>query len=432
MNNDTDVVCKLCEELSVDMAQSVVNSWFTDLEVESFANDRLVLHSPADFKRDVISSKYVPALSRAAKHIFGRDIDVSIAQVGGVKSRQPVRRGPEQRRYSFDEFVVGESNKYAYSAASAVAKSPGKAYNPLFLYGGSGLGKTHLLHAIKDSVRRNNPGLVVLAVTAEAFTGELATAIQTKTTKDFKERYRTPDLLLIDDIQFIARSEFSQEEIFHTFNAMYDAQNQIVITSDRPPRELQAIENRLRTRFEWGLITDISPPDFETRIAIIQSKSQRLGLILPREVIELAAESITTNVRQIEGMVNKLKAERDLMGKSIDVEMAGKAIADLMRENPGFNPTPMYILEEVCKFYNLEPSQITGKSRKGDIVRVRQIAMYLIRTMTSMSLENIGHRIFLRDHTTVLHAVKKVEEHKEHNPAFNNDIKAIIENIKGN
>lgn len=437
MDIETNMIERIRAELCLHMARSVVDAWFADASVVSFDGGTLFICSPADFKRDIIISRYIPALTAAARNVIGREVEVRVVpRPETAGDPLPAANGRasgfgERREFVFETFVVGESNKFAYSASRAVADSPGTAYNPLFLYGGSGLGKTHLLYAIKQRIGQSRPDFRVQAFSAEQFTNELVTAIQTKRQAEFREKYRVGDALLVDDIQFIARSDFSQQEFFHTFNTLYDEGRQIVITSDRPPRELQFLEERLRTRFEWGLIVDINQPDFETRKAIVQQKAQGAGLILPADVSEFIAQMITANVRQLEGMVKKLLASRDLMGKPINLETAQEAITDLMRENPGLNPTPGLILGEICNFFHLDEVQVTGKSRQAELVQARQVAMYLIRTMTDLSLENIGEKIFSRDHSTVMHAIKRVEEQRERNAAFDNDIKTLIENIRG-
>jgi len=436
----TDMMERIREELCLHMPRTVTETWFSDVSVLSFDGTALTFCSPNEYKRGILQARYIPALHQAARNVLGREVEVRLAaqppeSPESPESPKPAAGGNQNGRgfsfFSFDNFVVGENNKYAYSAAHAVAESPGMAYNPLFLYGGSGLGKTHLLYAIRNLVGQNHPEFRIQAFSSEQFTNELVVAIQTKRQADFKEKYRTGDMLLVDDIQFISRGDYAQDEFFHTFNTLYDEGRQIVITSDRPPRELKSLEERLRTRFEWGLLVDINPPDFETRKAIVQVKAQNMGLMLPPDVIKFVAESITSNVRQLEGTVRKILANRELMGKNVSIESAQEAIAELIRDNPGLNPTPEFILGQVCKFYRLDESQVTGKSRQAELVMARQVAMYLIRTMTGMSLENIGDKIFYRDHSTVMHPVKRVGEQRDRDAAFDNDIKTLIENIRG-
>ncbi|MCL1806676.1 MAG: chromosomal replication initiator protein DnaA [Oscillospiraceae bacterium] len=431
---------RICEELSRGMPRAVVSAWFSDAAVVSAKDQILKLASPTDYKREVIMARYIPQLADAMLAIFGVPYEIELVSAPppeppAEQSAEPPQPGGSQwhglRDFIFERFIVGESNKYAYSAAQAVAESPGASYNPLFLYGGSGLGKTHLLYAILDKIRRQHPDYNILYFSAEQFTNDLVAALKEKSTDKFRGRYRGADLLLVDDIQFIAGRDFSQEEFFHTFNTLYDEGKQIVLTSDRRPRELQRFEERLLTRFEWGLAVDVKPPDFETRMAIVLDKAQRLGIPLPAEVAEYIAQAITSNVRQLEGTVKKLMASRDLMSSSLDLVTAQNVVADMIRQSPGLNPTPQLILSEVCSFYRLDERQITGKSRQAELVTARQTAMYLIRDMTSLSLEQIGDRIFSRDHSTVVHSIQRVEERRKEDTAYDNDIKTITENIRG-
>ncbi|MDR0325358.1 MAG: chromosomal replication initiator protein DnaA [Oscillospiraceae bacterium] len=431
---------RIRQELSRGMPRAVVSAWFSDALIVSCEDQVLALCSPTEYKRDYIRARYIPQLEDAMLAIFGVPYEIrlvdGVPQPAGPEEKdspgaQPDEPGRGCRDFIFDRFIVGESNKYAYSAAQAVAESPGEAYNPLFLYGGSGLGKTHLLYAIQNKLRQIHPGHSILYFSAEQFTNDLVAALKEKSTDKFRGRYRSADLLLVDDIQFIAGRDFSQEEFFHTFNALYEEGRQIVLTSDRRPRDLQRFEERLLTRFEWGLIVDVKPPDFETRIAIVQDKAQRLGIPILPEVAEYIAQAITSNVRQLEGAVKKLMASRDLMASSLDLNTAQEVVADMIRQSPGLNPTPQLILGEVCSFYKLDERQITGKGRQADLVTARQTAMYLIRDMTSLSLEQIGDKLFSRDHSTVVHSVQRVEDRRKEDPAYDNDIKTIIENIRG-
>ncbi|MDR0293955.1 MAG: chromosomal replication initiator protein DnaA [Oscillospiraceae bacterium] len=434
-----DLLERIREELSRGMPRAVVSAWFADAFVVSAGDQVLTLCSPTEYKRGVIEARYMPHLADAMLAISGVPYEIRLVDApppgkteeSGPREAQTDDTGPDRRDFVFERFVVGESNKFAYSAAQAVADSPGEAYNPLFLYGGSGLGKTHLLYAILNRVRRERPRFKTLLFSAERFTNDLVAAIQAKQTANFREQYRSADLLLVDDIQSIAGRDFSQEEFFHTFNTLYDEDKQVVLTSDRLPRDLQKIEERLRTRFEWGLTVDVKPPDFETRVAIVRSKALQLGLPLPAEVAEYIAQAITSNVRQLEGTVKKLMASRDLMSSATDLPAAQAVVADMIRESPGLNPTPQLIVSEVCAFYRLDERQITGKSRQAELVTARQTAMYLIRDMTDLSLEHIGEKVFSRDHSTVLHSIQRVEERRRDDPAYDNDIKTIAENIRG-
>ena len=300
--------------------------------------------------------------------------------------------------------MVGSSNRYAYSAARAVADIPGRAgYNPLFIYGESGLGKTHLLYAIAHTIHANHPDYKIVYIKGDTFTNELVAAIREGRNQQFREKYREADVFLMDDVQFIAGRESTQEEMFHTFNTLYEAGHQIVFTSDRPPKELLRLDQRLQTRFEQGLPADIKPPDYETRMAIIKTKAVRMGLDLPEFLLQLIAENITANVRQIEGTINKIMAYRDLMGATVDKDTVVRAVKDMFKEKSDILPTADVIIDEVCKFYNIEPTILRGQGRSKDIVLARQIAMYQIRRMTNLSLDEIGQEFSGRDHSTVIH-----------------------------
>ena len=329
--------------------------------------------------------------------------------------------------YTFDRFIVGSSNRFAYNAALAVAEDPGKSYNPLFLYGESGLGKTHLLYSIYHTIKEHHPDYQIIYIKGDEFTNELSEAIRLRKTDAFRQKYRDKDLLLVDDIHFIAGKEQTQEEFFNTFNNLYEAGRQIVLTSDRPPSDMLRLEDRLRTRFEWGLMADIQPPDYETRCAIIKNKSILLGLNLPLDIIEYIAQNITANVRQLEGTIKKLMAYRDLMGNEINDENASRAIRELIRTKDEFVPSPDVIVEETAKFYDLDPKTIMGQSRKADIVLARQVSMYIIRSITNLSLPEVG-KFFGQHHTTVMHSVEKIEK----TLGSNGELKEVIRDIKAN
>ena len=328
--------------------------------------------------------------------------------------------------------MVGPSNKLAYSAAHAVAERPGANYNPLFIYGDSGLGKTHLLYAIAHGLKQNHPDAKIVYIKGDDFTNELVASIREGKNAEFREKYRQATLLLVDDVQFIAGKEQTQEEFFHTFNSLYEAGKQIVLTSDRPPREMTKLEDRLRTRFEWGLMVDVTPPDYETRLAIVKNKSAMLGVKLSDPVTDLIAENVTANVRQIEGTLNKILAYYDLMGSTMAQEDILKAIRDMIKRNNEYVPTAQAVVSYICTTYHIDEDVLRGQSRGREVVNARQIAMYLMRRMICMNLADIGKEFGDRDHTTVLHSLDKVEKQMRSDPAFAETVKQITTNINAN
>ena len=326
---------------------------------------------------------------------------------------------------------MGPSNKLAYAAAQAVAQNPAQNYNPLFIYGDSGLGKTHLIYAIAHVIRQRNRNARIAYVKGDDLTNELVAAIQAGPAKsaEMREKYRQADLLLVDDVQFIAGRKQTQEEFFHTFNTLYESGKQIVLTSDRPPHEMTQLEDRLMTRFEWGLLVDVSPPDFETRMAIVKNKAAMMGLDLPDKIASYIAENVTANVRQLEGTVNKIKAYKDLLGSTADEETVNRAIQDMLKRSNEYIPSPSAIIDYICKYYNLDEAVLRGQQRNRDAVLARQIAMYLIRSMTNLSLDDIGREFGNRDHSTVIHSLDKVEEQMKKSPTFAETVKEIKTNI---
>ncbi len=328
-------------------------------------------------------------------------------------------------RYTFEAFVVGSGNRMAHAAAMSVAEMPADRYNPLFLYGGSGLGKTHLLHAIGHAARRR--GLQVCYVTSETFTNELIGSIRSQSTDDFRGKYRHVDMLLMDDVQFIAGKESTQEEFFHTFNALHGSNKQIVVTSDRPPKLMVTLEDRLRSRFEWGLMTDIAPPDLETRMAILQQKVAQRQSSIPQDVIEFVAKQVQSNVRELEGALTRLIATSDMTGRPISVQFARDTLVDLVGRRTHI--TPSQVIETVAKFYNISVPEIVSASRSRELVQPRQVAMYLIRQETDASLPEIGGLLGGRDHTTVIHGVERIKERLENEEQLRRDVMSVREQL---
>lgn len=415
------------ERLERDFPPSSLSAWFDDATVVSFADNRLILHSPVQFKKEFIEKKFVDPLQNALAELTGDPITVVV--VTGEYTAPQTSSSPYDD-YTFERFIVGSSNKFAHAAALAVSQRPAAENNPLFIYGNSGLGKTHLMYAIANVLRRTHPEYRIIYVKGEDFTNELITAIQEGNVQAFRNKYRMVDLLLLDDVQFIAGKERTQEEFFHTFNTLYEAKKQIVLTSDRPPKEINTLEDRMKTRFEWGLLADIQPPDFETRIAILRDKAAKMEVNLPDDVSTYIAENIQANIRQLEGAVKKIKAMHELMGERITVSLAEEAIDALRTENPGLNPTPERIMEAVANYFYIPIEQMISQNRSKDVAYPRQMAMYMIRQELEYSFPDIA-KIFKRDHTTVMHACNKIEEERRGSRETEDVIKKLHNNIRG-
>ena len=432
MNSATDIWSKVLDLMQADLTSVTINTWFGDTSAVALEEDRLILCSPSPMNRDMISKRYVGYVKKALQELFSAELDVLILSPEEAEARQQPQKAsmfPGTDDYTFDKFVVGSSNKFAHAAAQAVADSPAQSYNPLFIYGESGLGKTHLLYSIAHTVQRKHPDYKIVYIKAEEFTNELIRAIREGRNQEFRNKYRSADVFLMDDVQFIAGRESTQEEFFHTFNTLYESKRQIVLTSDRPPKEMLRLEDRLKTRFEWGLLADIQPPDYETRMAIIKNKCIRMGVDLPDFLLQIIAESITANVRQLEGVINKILAYQQLMGTDVDKETIIKVIQGIFKEKADILPTADVIIDEVCKFYNTEADLLRGQGRTKDISLARQIAMYQIRRMTNLSLKEIGREFENRDHTTVLHAIERIEKMVKEQPETAEIIKDITANI---
>ena len=432
MNLPADIWTKVLSLMEGDMTSTTINTWFDDASAVSLDENRFVLHTPANFKRDIILSRYLPAIQKALRELFSADFEVVVLGEGELEQQSKSAGDafmPGTEEYTFERFVVGASNKFAHAAALSVADRPGQSYNPLFIYGESGLGKTHLLYAIAHKLHAAHPEFRILYIKGDAFTNELIQAIREGRNQEFREKYRFADVFLMDDVQFIAGKESSQEEMFHTFNSLYEAGRQIVFTADRPPKEMLRLDDRLRTRFEWGLPVDIQPPDYETRVAIIKNKAIRRGMNLPDPVLQYIAENITSNVRQIEGTVNKILAFQELMGESVDVDTVTRAVRDMFKDKADFLPSSDVIIDEVSKFYSIDADAIRGQGRTKDTALARQIAMYQIRRMTNLSLKEIGREFGDRDHSTVMHSIERVEKLMKQSPEVAEVIKDINANI---
>ena len=433
MNSVADVWDIVLQQLKKELSETTIAAFFDELEAVDIRGNTFILHCANDFKKGYIESLYLKNIKDCLHDIFSTDFEVQILDdlsfaefKGGTIRRQSDRFTSDE--FTFETFVVGPSNKLAYAASQAVAEHPAHNYNPPLIYGDSGLGKTHLLHAIARQTRRLRHDSSIVLVKGVDFTNDLIESIRGGTTSEFRNKYQSEDLLLVDDIQFIAGKKQTEEEFFHTFNALYESGKQIVLTSDRPPKEMTQLEDRLRTRFEWGLMVDVEPPDYETRLAIIRNKAALLGINLPDRIASMIAENITANVRQIEGVLNKILAYSDLMGV-MDEEAIMKALEDVVKKSNEYIPTPESIIEYIAKYFALDSEVLQGQSRGRDVVNARQIAMYLIRRMTNLSLNDIGKAFGDRDHTTVLHSLDKVEKQMRSDPAFAETVKEITTNI---
>ena len=434
MNSISDVWQSVLSRLQEQLSETTIRTWFDEVDVVTMEDSAFVLHCSNSFKKSTIETRFMKHIKAALKDIFSSDLEVKILndeQLAAYHGVAPDQPGSllDSDAFTFETYVVGPQNKLAYAAARAVADKPAENFNPLFIYGDSGLGKTHLLYAIAHGLKQNYPDAKVVYIKGDDFTNELVASIREGKNAEFREKYRQATLLLVDDVQFIAGKEQTQEEFFHTFNSLYEAGKQIVLTSDRPPREMTKLEDRLRTRFEWGLMVDVTPPDYETRLAIVKNKSAMLGVKLSDPVSDLIAENVTANVRQIEGTLNKILAYYDLMGSTMSQEDILKAIRDMIKKNNEYIPTAQAVVDFICSTYHIDEDVLRGQSRGREVVNARQIAMYLMRRMICMNLVDIGKEFGDRDHTTVLHSLDKVEKQMRSDPAFAETVKQITTNI---
>ncbi len=433
MNSAAAVWSKVMTLLEKDLTQTTIKTWFEDIRAIAMEQTRFILCCSNELSQSVINQRYLPNIQAALKELLSTDFEVLLIGENEISSylEPEVKQSfiPGGTDYTFDNFVVGSSNKFAHAAALQVAEAPGKSYNPLFIYGESGLGKTHLLYAIAHTVKQRFPNYRVVYIKGDTFTNELITAIREGKNQAFREKYRGADVFLMDDVQFIAGRDSTQEEMFHTFNTLYEDRKQIVFTADRPPKEMMRLEDRLKTRFEWGLLVDILPPDYETRMAIIKNKALRMGIELPEAVLQYVAENITSNIRQIEGTINKIMALQALNGNEVDTATVVRAVRDMFKEKSDFIPSADLIIQEVCEFYNVDESALRGKIRSKDTTIARQVAMYLIRSMTNMSLTEIGRQFDNRDHTTALHAINMVDKRMKDDSSLLEIVKDIKANI---
>lgn len=435
MQQELDELLTKAKELLKEETTSIsFDTWIKDLDIESMNSGNVVLITPTSFKKDYLDSKYHELLVNTFKFLTNKECSVSIISAEERKGESNQRTSNTSisntneslnPKYTFDSFVVGNNNRFAHAASLAVAEAPATSYNPLFIYGGVGLGKTHLMHAIGNEILKSNKNSNILYVTSEKFTNQLINGIKDNKMEQFRNRYRNIDVLLIDDIQFIAGKERIQEEFFHTFNTLHENGKQIIISSDRPPKDINLLEDRLKSRFEWGLIADISNADYETRLAILRKKAQIDNILIDDEILSNIATRIDSNIRELEGALNKLIARASLINSPITMEMAEWAINEIVTSKDKVISSS-YIQETVAKYFNIDPKDLIGIKRSNDVVFPRQIAMYLCRCVPQLSLPQIGKDFGNRDHTTVLHACNKIErEIKE-----NKNTKLIVDSVK--
>ena len=432
-NDVLDAAKQYCREHT---AEATYQYYISGLEAVSFENSNCVtLLVRNDFIRGILEDRYTGLMKAAFKAALGFDVEVKFTIPQPDPEEEEAREDREERlpvgqyAFTFENFIRGPSNQFAFAAAQAVAAKPSGAYNPLFIYGPSGLGKTHLLHAIKFEVAKNHPDFNIVYVDCEVFTNEIIEAVKNGTTELFRQKYRLADVLLIDDIQFLAGKESTQEEFFHTFNTLHNAGKQIVIASDRPAKEIKSLEERLRTRFEWGLTADIQPPDFETRVAIVKRKAELLKLDVPDDVADYIANHLKQNIRQLEGAVKKLNAYYMLEGISPCIGVTSTAIKDTLNDTQPIPVTIEKIINEVARTYNLLPSDIRGKKRSANVSAARQMTMYIIREVTGMSMEAIGQE-FNRDHSTVVYSINTMEKNIAKDRHLKEMCDDIIKNVR--
>lgn len=434
-----ELLTKAKKLLEPEVTSIAYTTWIVPLEIEAIEDNIITFHVQSDVHKNMIEGRYANLIKNTFAFLTHIDYTIkaisdeelksdnsnSLAQSSNIPTTMTYNKSNLNPKYTFDSFVVGENNRFAHAAALAVSEAPGISYNPLFLYGGVGLGKTHLMHAIGNEILKHNKNFNILYVTSEKFTNHLIGSIKEGKMDEFRNKYRNIDVLLIDDIQFFAGKERNQEEFFHTFNALHEAGKQLILSSDRPPRDIQPLEDRLRTRFEWGLIADISNPDYETRMAILQKKVQLDGLIIDNEILSNIATKINTNIRELEGVLNRLVAMSTLKHQPFSIALSEEAIADVVHNKEKVLSIE-YIQDVIAKYFNISVADLKGSRRSSDIVFPRQIAMYLCKNVAQASYPKIGQAFGKRDHSTVMHACEKIEtDIKE-----NTNTKLIVETVK--
>ena len=425
-----NLICDFCKNRITEVA---FTTWISRIEPVTldFTQGTAILKVPNDFHRQTLERCYTSLLTEALDEVFGPGLKVKFVIPEDLGQQKEERfQSNTDYDYTFDTFIVGPSNKFAHAASIAVATKPASLYNPLFIYGNSGLGKTHLLYAICNEISFRHPQMNILYIKGDEFTNEMIEAIRHGTTQEFRQRYRKADILLVDDIQFIAGKESTQEEFFHTFNSLYESKRQIVLTSDRPAKDIATLEERLLTRFEWGLTADIQPPDFETRLAIIRRKAELLDITIPENVCEYIANRLKNNIRQLEGTVKKMKAYHLLNGQAPSITTAQAAISDIINND---QPTPFTvekIIEEVARTFGVTSDEIRSAKRSANISKARQMAMYVVREITQLPTEAIGNEFGGRDHSTVVYALQQMEKNLQKDSKIKATAEDIIKNIR--
>lgn len=430
MNSFLEIWKSVQDYCKTQITEVAFNVWIAPLTLVRLDDSTALLTIEDTFKKEIVAVKFNDLLCEAFEQVLGFPVRVEIIVADEVKEPESEPTQSEEYEYTFETFIVGSSNKFAHAAAQAVAANPGGAYNPLFIYGNSGLGKTHLLNAICYEIRLSNPNSDILYVRGEDFTNELITSIAEKKMIDFHNKYRKVDVLLVDDVQFISGKIQTQEEFFHTFENLSQAGKQIVLTSDRPPKEILTLEDRLRTRFEWGLLADIQPPDLETRIAIVKRKAQLLNIGLPDDVTEYIAQKLKTNIRQLEGAVKRMKAYHSIEDHPPTILLAQRAIKDILSDSQPVPVTVEKIIQEVARTYGITEEDIRSNKRDSTTSKARQAAMYIVREVTGLPMKAIGDEFGGRDHSTVLYTLTKIEKEMEKNPSLKATISDTIKNIQ--
>ncbi|MEF2969195.1 chromosomal replication initiator protein DnaA [Paenibacillus sp. M1] len=443
-SHTSDLWQQILSIINTKLSKPSFDTWFKATKIVSLNDRQIVISAPTTFAVEWLESRYTKLVATTVLEYLGKQVDVSfVIEESSVPEQTPVYKEPPapvqaeesvsnmlNPKYTFDTFVIGSGNRFAHAASLAVAEAPARAYNPLFLYGGVGLGKTHLMHAIGHYILEHNPSSKVVYISSEKFTNEFINSIRDNRAESFRNKYRNVDILLIDDIQFIAGKESTQEEFFHTFNALHEERKQIIISSDRPPKEIPTLEDRLRSRFEWGLITDIQPPDLETRIAILRKKAKAENLDIPNEAMMYIANQIDTNIRELEGALIRVVAYSSLINQDITTHLAAEALKDIIPSSRPKMITIQDIQQKVGEYYNLRLEDFKARKRTKAIAFPRQIAMYLSRELTDFSLPKIGDAFGGRDHTTVIHAHEKISQQLKTDQELYKVINNITEKIK--